>query len=612
MAEFFEQYVADETVEDMSVLSYDEGEATFKPVQAASKRTYDGDLFTIRTRMNKEVTVTHDHPMLVVEGGEPTVREAQHLEDGDELPVQTSLPADPIGKFDIIELVADSPAFDNEAVYLKPSFDMDEVKDELRDVLREYNKQFSYDKVHEFIRRDYLILDAFLEFEDQLSIGRDDLSLYTTVGGGQTYVPAIIPADEEFWRFIGYYLSEGHINEDDSGHGTTTRKRVMLSFHPTDEQAYVAEVESYLERHGIHYRTSTQETATQIETSSRVLSHFLEWLGCGTGSYTAAIPDTAFQETERNRKALLSGLFRGDGYIEYTSHSNAVVYDYGSVSEELIRGMQFLLHSLGIVPSYKTSQSAKSTRPAHFLRVSAKDQIGALKEMFLPSEQERIERRLNDVADIRPTGHTDGGAHTTVAVKDISVTENEVEVYSLEVADTHTFVTTDALVVHNCFPKDTAGLAAAARDNDYTPAMIEAAIEVNDGQPERLLELLDSHVDVVDKRIAVLGLAFKAGTDDIRGSRAKPVIEGLQDRGADIVAYDPLAKEAMAEQYPDIEYVDSAAEALDGAHGVAVVTDWPEFTDLNKEFDAMANPVVIDGRRIISRRDGLTYEGLTW
>jgi UDPglucose 6-dehydrogenase len=164
----------------------------------------------------------------------------------------------------------------------------------------------------------------------------------------------------------------------------------------------------------------------------------------------------------------------------------------------------------------------------------------------------------------------------------------------------------------SCFPKDTAALAAAARDTGYEPTMIEAAIEVNDGQPERLLDLLESHVEVADKRIAVLGLAFKAGTDDIRGSRAKPVIEGLQARGADIVAYDPLANEVMAEQYPDIDYAESAADALEGAHGTAVVTDWPEFTDLDEEFDAMADPVVVDGRRIIGRREGLTYEGLTW
>jgi UDPglucose 6-dehydrogenase len=68
----------------------------------------------------------------------------------------------------------------------------------------------------------------------------------------------------------------------------------------------------------------------------------------------------------------------------------------------------------------------------------------------------------------------------------------------------------------------------------------------------------------------------------------------------------------MAEQYPDVEYVDSAAAALDGAHGALVMTDWPEFAALDPEFDAMADPVVVDGRRIIERRDGIVYEGLTW
>ncbi|QLD90776.1 UDP-glucose/GDP-mannose dehydrogenase family protein [Natronomonas salina] len=164
----------------------------------------------------------------------------------------------------------------------------------------------------------------------------------------------------------------------------------------------------------------------------------------------------------------------------------------------------------------------------------------------------------------------------------------------------------------SCFPKDTAALVSAANEEDYSPAMVEAAIEINEVQPQRLLALLDDHADVDGKRVAVMGLAFKPGTDDIRGSRAKPVIEGLQDRGADVVAYDPLAADVMAEEYPDVEYVESAAEALDDAHAAAFVTDWPEFADLDDEFDAMADPVVVDGRRIVSRREGLTYEGLTW
>ena len=164
----------------------------------------------------------------------------------------------------------------------------------------------------------------------------------------------------------------------------------------------------------------------------------------------------------------------------------------------------------------------------------------------------------------------------------------------------------------SCFPKDAAALKAAAESADYEPLMIDATIELNDRQPERLLQFLDSHVDVTGKQAAVLGLAFKPGTDDIRGSRAKPVIDGLLDREAEVIAYDPRAADAMAEEYPEIEYAESAADALEDAHGAAVVTDWPAFRDLDDEFDAMADPVVIDGRRVITRREGITYEGLTW
>ncbi|GGK68657.1 UDP-glucose 6-dehydrogenase AglM [Haloarcula sebkhae] len=164
----------------------------------------------------------------------------------------------------------------------------------------------------------------------------------------------------------------------------------------------------------------------------------------------------------------------------------------------------------------------------------------------------------------------------------------------------------------SCFPKDTDAIIAAAREQGYDSAVLSAAVELNDAQPKRLLALLDDHVDVSGKRVAVLGLAFKPGTDDIRNTRAVPVIEGLQERGADIVAYDPVATENMRERYPDIQYADSAATALEGASGAVVVTDWDEFAALDAEFEDMADPVVVDGRRIIERRDGITYEGLTW
>jgi len=127
-----------------------------------------------------------------------------------------------------------------------------------------------------------------------------------------------------------------------------------------------------------------------------------------------------------------------------------------------------------------------------------------------------------------------------------------------------------------------------------------------------MLELLSKHVDLEGARIAVLGLSFKPKTDDIRNSQAIPVIEELQEQGADVVAYDPVAIEPMQDRFPEIEYTTTAAEALDGSEGAAVVTNWDEFTTLDEEFDSMADSVIIDGRRIVQRRDGISYEGLTW
>jgi len=123
---------------------------------------------------------------------------------------------------------------------------------------------------------------------------------------------------------------------------------------------------------------------------------------------------------------------------------------------------------------------------------------------------------------------------------------------------------------------------------------------------------MDDHVGVRGKRVDVLDLSFKPATDDVRNSQAIPVIEGLQQRGAEVVAYDPIAAENISEHYPGIQYVESPAAALDGAAAL-VVTDWEEITALDEEFDAMAKSVVVDGRRrAVSRRDGIVYKGLTW
>ncbi|ABN56141.1 MULTISPECIES: UDP-glucose dehydrogenase family protein [Methanoculleus] len=162
----------------------------------------------------------------------------------------------------------------------------------------------------------------------------------------------------------------------------------------------------------------------------------------------------------------------------------------------------------------------------------------------------------------------------------------------------------------SCFPKDVAALVSLAESLGEEPALLRSVLDVNDRQPLRLVGLLEEKIgDLAGKRVAVLGLAFKDNTDDIRESRAIPVIAELLRRGAAVAAYDPLAVPSMRRVFPGIDYAASAADALRGADACLVMTEWPEFSDLNGEFDLMKSRVVIEGRRILSCGG---KEGICW
>ena len=164
----------------------------------------------------------------------------------------------------------------------------------------------------------------------------------------------------------------------------------------------------------------------------------------------------------------------------------------------------------------------------------------------------------------------------------------------------------------SCFPKDVKALIGKAEELGYDPLILRAVVRVNEEQPMRMIELLVKQIgDVRGRRIAILGLAFKNDTDDIREARSIPVIRKLLGMGASVAAYDPLAAENMRTVFPDVEYCQSAADALSGADGCLIMTEWDEFRSLDREFDAMNEIVVIDGRRAVSLDRGV-YEGICW
>lgn len=165
----------------------------------------------------------------------------------------------------------------------------------------------------------------------------------------------------------------------------------------------------------------------------------------------------------------------------------------------------------------------------------------------------------------------------------------------------------------SCFPKDVKALINKASESGYEPLLLRSVMEINERQPLRMVDLLKSRLgNLKGRKIAVLGLAFKNDTDDIRESRSIPVIKELIENGAIVLAYDSMANDNMKKIFSGIKYYNKAKDALKGADGCLIMTEWDEFRSLDKEFEGMKNRLVIDGRHMLSPGKGLEYVGLCW
>jgi UDPglucose 6-dehydrogenase len=165
----------------------------------------------------------------------------------------------------------------------------------------------------------------------------------------------------------------------------------------------------------------------------------------------------------------------------------------------------------------------------------------------------------------------------------------------------------------SCFPKDVKALIGKAQEIGYDPQLLKSVIAVNEKQPLMMVKLLKERLNnIKGKKITVLGLAFKNDTDDIRESRSIQVIKELLDHGAKVLAYDPMANENMKKLFGNVEYHNSAIDALRGADACLVMTEWEEFRSLDKEFEVMKRKLVIDGRHMLKPGRDIEYVGLCW
>jgi len=166
----------------------------------------------------------------------------------------------------------------------------------------------------------------------------------------------------------------------------------------------------------------------------------------------------------------------------------------------------------------------------------------------------------------------------------------------------------------SCFPKDVTALKQLAGNSGYPFLLLQAVWEVNELQKRRVVSKLEKHLGSLrGKTIALLGLAFKPNTDDMREAPSRVIAYRLLAEGADVRAWDPVAR---PDDLAGVEFCDTVLDAVRGADAAVIVTEWPELREIaTAELrDAMTTPLVIDGRNLLdpvaARAAGFIYEGV--
>jgi UDPglucose 6-dehydrogenase len=170
----------------------------------------------------------------------------------------------------------------------------------------------------------------------------------------------------------------------------------------------------------------------------------------------------------------------------------------------------------------------------------------------------------------------------------------------------------------SCFPKDVQALKQLAGNTGYHFQLLTAVVEVNELQKRRTISKLQKHLGpLAGKEVALLGLAFKPDTDDIREATSVVLAGRLAGEGANVRAFDPVAGAKAEDMLAGARIAESALDAVDGADAVVLVTEWPEFRELDWTGEIkrrMRVPLVVDGRNFLDREQliqaGFTYEGI--
>ncbi|HMF58071.1 MAG TPA: nucleotide sugar dehydrogenase [Pyrinomonadaceae bacterium] len=536
-------------------LDIESEQAQWKPVRYLFRRKAYSPIVTITTSDNRRLSVTDQHPMLVCDDdGKIKQKFARDLKKGDRLPLHC-LPAPVAGgsedtvhspTLDLLPLISPEIAAKVRVRITGGSWS------EHRGALK---KRLPCAIVQELVRQDYVPLADFLALEEagELNLSHESLRLHTGRGPSATSFPSVLKLTPGFARLIGYYLAEGCTTAERG------RKRVRFSFN-RDEAEFINDVCSLMEtelgiKNSLHH--SRMDRVTHIRAASSLFGWLLtDVLGCGCRSTEMRVPDLLINLSPLHRHELLKGLIRGDGdvYVRtgmqsyrkngrtYSHHNASAEVGYFSSSPHLFQQVIYLLQDMGFTPTFKR------TKP--HLQIKGREQLLRMRDWFGPKGTKlenyfKESRRILQSKTFKRRGNL-----ITVPIKSVEITANgqPVDVYSIEVDDTHTFATSYGIYVHNCIPLDPHYLSWKARQHGFDSRFIGLAEEVNSRMPEHVVTLIsdglnDERKALKGSRVLLLGVAYKKDIDDVRESPALSIIDRLRAKGAEVRYHDPYVGE---------------------------------------------------------------------
>lgn len=258
--------------------------------------------------------------------------------------------------------------------------------------------------------------------------------------------------------------------------------------------------------------------------------------------------------------------------------------------------------------------------------IGADNQRAALKivELYAPLERPMLITNLPTAEIIKYASN----AFLSMKISFINVIADLCEAAGADILQVAKGVGSDSRIGHqflqaglgfggSCFPKDLKALIHTAERLGVDSTFFKAALEINERRPYEFVAQIEQRIGgLAGKTVAVLGLAFKPNTDDIREARSIEVIRALLEKGATVRAYDPAAMPNMQAVFPTITYCRNAYEAVEGADALVLVTEWNEFKQLNMERikQLMRQPNLFDGRNIYDplrmQKIGFSYQGI--